>query len=454
MNHRPAVQKPLPTLLALLALLPAPSGAATYVSNFSEPYQVGLSACPPPAPSTACSFTTDAANYVLSSLTLKFHSNAPDIPVNLRIRFDFAGRPSSYLLEDLGSVIVPAGESEQTFVSAGLALAAHTTYWVCAGELGTDCYTTWKATFSTAETSIAGWTIGDYAVFSRDTLGWDPGSSPGSGLMRIDAVPAAAYVSNLTEANELAFAASPPPNAFSASSFTTDAQDYVLTNLTLQLQSAEAGGSVGVRLRADDGGKPGGLVENLGIRVLPVGESAQTFASAGVVLAANTTYWITAGEVGTGSVTWRATSSPGQTSRGAWTVGDESFESVDGAAWTPIALGPSTEAGLFSIDANRVAAIGNPFARADGLELSAPFPNPSRGSTRIEYALPTAGHVRLTLHDTRGRLVATLRDGDAPAGRQSSAWNASASAGVYFVRLEVKGIAGTAVKARAIVLTN
>jgi hypothetical protein len=94
------------------------------------------------------------------------------------------------------------------------------------------------------------------------------------------------------------------------------------------------------------------------------------------------------------------------------------------------------------------------------LELSAAAPNPFHRSTRIDYALPSAGRVRLTVHDLQGRRVATLAEGDAPAGRYSVIWDGriagggSAHAGVYFVRLAVSGAAGGEERLRKIVVTR
>ena len=81
----------------------------------------------------------------------------------------------------------------------------------------------------------------------------------------------------------------------------------------------------------------------------------------------------------------------------------------------------------------------------DGLPLafalSAPSPNPSpAGLNRITFAVPHETHLRLTVHDVRGRTVATLADGDVPAGRHARTWDSSGvPAGVYFLRFEAPG---------------
>jgi hypothetical protein len=60
----------------------------------------------------------------------------------------------------------------------------------------------------------------------------------------------------------------------------------------------------------------------------------------------------------------------------------------------------------------------------------------ARGSVRIHYSLPTAGHVRLQVFDAAGRRVAGLAAGRRAAGRHTVDWNAAAaSPGVYYCTL-------------------
>jgi len=73
-------------------------------------------------------------------------------------------------------------------------------------------------------------------------------------------------------------------------------------------------------------------------------------------------------------------------------------------------------------------------------------PNPFRGKTALHYALPSAAVVRLRIFDSQGRQVATLVDGEKPAGPHSATWSgrdafgAPVSAGVYYARLEADGV--------------
>jgi hypothetical protein len=79
------------------------------------------------------------------------------------------------------------------------------------------------------------------------------------------------------------------------------------------------------------------------------------------------------------------------------------------------------------------------------LHLSQARPNPSSGTTRIDYTLATAGPVRLTVMDVNGRRVATLVSAPRAAGAHSASWNGRGDAGhgvapgVYYAVLEQNG---------------
>jgi hypothetical protein len=74
-------------------------------------------------------------------------------------------------------------------------------------------------------------------------------------------------------------------------------------------------------------------------------------------------------------------------------------------------------------------------------DLSA-TPNPFNPMTRIAFELDRSGPVRVTLHDVRGRIIATLVDGKMNAGHHEFLWDGrgvmgvGSSSGVHFVRLE------------------
>ena len=68
------------------------------------------------------------------------------------------------------------------------------------------------------------------------------------------------------------------------------------------------------------------------------------------------------------------------------------------------------------------------------------FPNPFNACTRIEYRVPTSGHIRLAVYDVLGRRIETLVDAWRSAGLYAARWDGgNASSGVYFCRLDVEG---------------
>ena len=73
---------------------------------------------------------------------------------------------------------------------------------------------------------------------------------------------------------------------------------------------------------------------------------------------------------------------------------------------------------------------------ARSLTLAQSYPNPAAGLARIEFSLPAAAEVELTVYDLAGRRVDTLVDGPLAAGRHAVAWDAATvSPGVYLYRL-------------------
>jgi hypothetical protein len=73
---------------------------------------------------------------------------------------------------------------------------------------------------------------------------------------------------------------------------------------------------------------------------------------------------------------------------------------------------------------------------ARGVELAQNYPNPFNPTTAIEFRLPVAAHVNLSIFDVTGRLVTTLADGTLDAGPHRVVWDgAGAGSGVYFYRL-------------------
>ena len=82
-------------------------------------------------------------------------------------------------------------------------------------------------------------------------------------------------------------------------------------------------------------------------------------------------------------------------------------------------------------------------------ELGANYPNPFNPSTMIPYQLPASMRVRLKVFNLLGQRIATLVDGEQPAGFHTANWDATDSAGeavgagVYLYRLSGAGVQAT-----------
>ncbi len=80
-------------------------------------------------------------------------------------------------------------------------------------------------------------------------------------------------------------------------------------------------------------------------------------------------------------------------------------------------------------------------ALPERFELGSNYPNPFNPSTLIPYQLPSSMHVRLEVFNLLGQRIATLVDGEQPAGFNTAEWDATdaagqaVGAGVYLYRL-------------------
>lgn len=115
---------------------------------------------------------------------------------------------------------------------------------------------------------------------------------------------------------------------------------------------------------------------------------------------------------------------------------DNSYE-IKGLLFNGRAYGDTTMA------AYAVSNEANP--KPNQVSLLRAFPNPFNPSVSIHFDLPTAGLVRLTVHDLTGRTIATLDSGFRPSGTMRKTWNASGfSSGVYVLRLQ--SVSGVSIK--------
>lgn len=78
--------------------------------------------------------------------------------------------------------------------------------------------------------------------------------------------------------------------------------------------------------------------------------------------------------------------------------------------------------------------------------LSAPRPNPSIQTARINYQITKAGLVKLAVYNALGQRVRTITEGQRAPGYYTASWDgrdqgtAQAPPGVYFVRLQAEGL--------------
>ena len=103
-------------------------------------------------------------------------------------------------------------------------------------------------------------------------------------------------------------------------------------------------------------------------------------------------------------------------------------------------LGAATtdETGRFSLSPGEMSATALP----ERFTLGQNYPNPFNPSTIIPYQLPSAAHVRLEVFNLLGQRIATLVDGEQPAGFHSARWDGTdatgwaVGAGIYLYRLQ------------------
>lgn len=82
-------------------------------------------------------------------------------------------------------------------------------------------------------------------------------------------------------------------------------------------------------------------------------------------------------------------------------------------------------------------SIDEPSEITTSFELHAAYPNPFNPSTTIRFELPEATSVSLEVYSVTGQRVATLVDGDLPAGMHQAVFNANGLAsGMYIYRLQ------------------
>ncbi len=98
--------------------------------------------------------------------------------------------------------------------------------------------------------------------------------------------------------------------------------------------------------------------------------------------------------------------------------------------------GTAPDLGCFEFSPTNAVAVDDLLPAA--IRLAQNYPNPFNPSTTIEYEIPHAAHVTLTLYNVIGQEVATLLDQHQTAGIHAVMLDAGRlSGGVYFYRLQV-----------------
>jgi hypothetical protein len=102
--------------------------------------------------------------------------------------------------------------------------------------------------------------------------------------------------------------------------------------------------------------------------------------------------------------------------------------------------GPTSHSDAFIAKFDLTTGINDNGPNLPNLEqLSQNYPNPFNAQTQINYAIPKAGHVSLSVFNLLGQEVAILFDGIQNAGEYSIVWNAAdMPSGIYFARLEAQ----------------
>ena len=115
-----------------------------------------------------------------------------------------------------------------------------------------------------------------------------------------------------------------------------------------------------------------------------------------------------------------------------------------------VSLGQDGKGELYVVDmpggtVYRIVSTTSQVPDAPALHLNQNVPNPFNPSTRIDFALATAGHATLEVLDLAGRRLAVLVDGPRHAGAHHVTWDgtddrgARQAAGVYLYRLTAPG---------------
>ena len=297
----------------------------------------------------AQAFTTGAAGYSLRSVEVEFSAIASTFSssyLTASIYTESGGSPASSLGTLTNPASFPVSSSDQTltFTSAGIDLAANTTYFLVLDMNTTTVGTALRVTGSDNEDSghLAGWSIADDSLGrTSSTTAW---LSPVQQSLKISlgGVSKPFLVSNFGQANGGTgnFVQHDHAQAFTTGA---NAGGYTLTGVDFsfpQINDGALASKLAAEIRSDSSGAPGAVVATL-TKPGTISAGTNSFTHSGVALAANTTYWAVLDVTLVllpGANTIQNTASDAEDAGGAdgWTIADDGHYRTwnTSGAWT------------------------------------------------------------------------------------------------------------------------
>ncbi len=328
--YRKPFRLAVPALLALIAALAAdPAAAQTSITLVSNTGQTDGGSGTLRDLDHAQAFTTggNSAGYTLTGVDIEFNAVASaTASYDVSIQTDNSGSPGTSLGDLTGPATLVAN-AVNAYTTAGIALAANTTYFVLVDSSSTVINRLQNTTSDNEDSGgQSDWSIADGSVYrNRDnTGGWTDFDE--SRKIAIKGYAKDTLVSNTGQGNAgvINVSSNEFAQAFGTGSHTAG---YDLDSIVLSLGFAPTGtGTLTVTVRADASGDPSGTALHTLTTPDPIAENVlNTFnAPAGATLDADITYWVVASYSSDsgGPNLWRMLLSNGIDSGGAagWTI--------------------------------------------------------------------------------------------------------------------------------------
>ncbi|MCF7805130.1 MAG: PQQ-binding-like beta-propeller repeat protein [Candidatus Marinimicrobia bacterium] len=121
--------------------------------------------------------------------------------------------------------------------------------------------------------------------------------------------------------------------------------------------------------------------------------------------------------------------------------GDTGYETVSAIAGTEFAGVTYIQSGdIFSVTGGTPTGNDQSETVPEQIALLPNYPNPFNPTTEIQYHMPEAGDVRITVYDIRGKRVRTLVQDHKPAGKHQVTFDAAdLPSGMYFYTFRTRG---------------